>query len=279
MIVAPVMLHTLATLDPAQAEAALCQAIDHFLPNVGSVDLDPVARSLVDEVNALASPQNSPERILGDLLAELLLPPAEEAKSKDRIGERGDLPIAEYDLVFPADWLNGMFQSVGQVEVRRAMRDPVLVEHVHAHGTDVSGMTYVAGWATDDLAGPHLLLVVSSRTRSQLVVHNAWRLFGDLLPRTTALSAHSLLTGLTDRFGAKLDVSPLGKPRLLFWREVVAGKQILINSKRDSLRYICQQTVLNPEKGSLELVVAFCIELRRYGSYLALHNIISAPRG
>ena len=133
-------------------------------------------------------------------------------------------------------------------------------------------MTFAARWVSDELAGPHLLLAVATRSGASLITHCAWRLFPDLLPRVIPAGARALLTILTERFGAKLHIPGLGRDKLLYWREQTNSRSVEIGSQRDTLRYFLHQFSASPESGKIEVIVAFCIELKRYALYLQLHH-------
>jgi len=226
------VLQSLATMDSAQAEAVLCRAIDYFLPSpTETVALDPLAQRVVDEARAAATEERGAERILGDLLAEYVLPPADEEEAKARIGARGELRWDLYELSF-AFGKAQVKNSVTVAEARSALRNPQIVEHIYADHGDLpepkrQSATLAASLVQDDDAGEHWIVFPMMRDGAGLRVMGAWRIFPDLLVGLKQLTLRGLMERFAERFAVRHALVVGAAPRKLYWREVLKGRALV----------------------------------------------------
>jgi hypothetical protein len=266
------MFAALVELQAEQAEKALCRAIDALLPNAEAVQLSPIEQSLVEDAREAAG-DKSPAEILAEKLSAYLLPPAREQAARQRLGQAGQLPLNLYEIQsYGNSWKAGIFHGVTQAEVRSALDNAEIVEHMSTSleraPADVrqAGATIVATRVKTH-GGSHWLLITMGRDGAMFFDVKAWRLANDLVS-PGRITAQSLLEGLLRKCGRKFAPTPGATRQILAWNALIPGRTLAPQVEGDNQWEGSFFFIANPGWNRVEMILGYAVDGPRYDQYV-----------
>jgi hypothetical protein len=280
MIESHAMLESLRDLPRSDAEDALAGALDAFLPNAQPITLNEVQRKLVSEARALAGHggDDAAARRLGEELANLLLPPAEEEAAKDRLGHRGELSFSQYHIEFSDLWSKqGAFLGVTIDEAIDAFTHAWHAETIFFNDdfdpSSTSFQSYVIVAGRSRAPGSVLLLLVSTRG-AVATIDSAWRLFDDEVGLPPKASPKTMLERFVARYGVEFGFGVDQRKRRWVWQETVpvGGEHQTHKLGANSFQAIAA-TRRMPDLRTVRVYVALCIDTTRYSGSMRKHGL------
>ena len=260
------MLDTLRALDPVQAEAVLCRAVDAFLPTVDDIQLGELERRVIDEARHVAGGDDSKvEEILGQELMAFALSERDEVAARGRLGDKGDLPLTDYTLRFDTSFDGGEFLGFTIERAVEVIRSPDIVEHIVTSAPTDGNVTLLASYVPVHRTGRHWDLLVGGRSGDRLRVVCAWHVYVDDIALPPVItSGRELLFAFAAKFGKEFIVSGSRKARML-WRDRSGVTSLAATGTTADFSISFH--------AAGEVILAFSIDTVRYAHALARRGI------
>ena len=146
--------------------------------------------------------------LLGDQMANAVLGGADEGRIKQRLGQRGELPLDLYKIHFPEDFNELVApRAITQGDVERVLNEPDDVEHLLTDITDgEAGSLYVKTYGEESSRNRYTLLVDAKRQGDTLNVSTAWRIYHSDIVVQLAETPLGLLRAFVDIYGVPFSI-------------------------------------------------------------------------
>jgi hypothetical protein len=269
----------------------LSTATDYQLNDLSDSEasaLDRVIRSLRTSVEAVSTQKSERVRLLSrisELLRDRALNEGREQRAVDRLGERGQLNLSDYAVMFDSrSW--SVFEDLGErrSNIEESLRKADAVEHRLPEPGQRPGFPALSLFGkviSPKQSQSFVMLVQSERKASTLVVTAAWR-----IPQYIATEhkrPSKMLEAFVGRFGLDFrapDEAP--SERLIQykeWRSQVSGEMprnwIQVANPKDHNNFP-SVTFHTAPNGVLKVTLAYVIDLDEYKRFL--RSLKSASR-
>ena len=216
---------------------------------------------------------------LSRLLTQQTLTPAKKQGAVGRLGNRGLLRLADYAVEFADDWK--IFET--RFNERRASIKDVFGEltayrHLMPDNRGVSldfpAVTLLARKVSPQRGRPFAMLVVAERLASVLRVHSSWRIPLAFIPPSA--EPLNMLERFVDEFGVMLTIPGRPARKLVIYDTVAIsgpsaeGFPLPLHPQGDEPVIRTSVFRFSNYGHTLEVAIAFAIDLRRYEDLLKL---------
>ena len=220
--------------------------------------------------------------VLSKEMSEYVLRGNARTEAKARLGNRGELPLNQYELKFAS-----AFDSLAEIGTRRshvesAIRTPDRVEHLLPERFDFGmdfGITFVAKYEKASRRENNFwLLVQTQRVKAALNVTAAWRVYLSDVKLKSDPSPLDILRAFVDVYG--LDLPGIGvSPKFVLYKVIPASlsddpKLLFRLHPEDAKRKFLGVFALRASSlGVVEVACAYAIDLEKYKYDLARHGV------
>lgn len=281
-------LSSLKKLPQAERATVLAQMIDRLAPTPNEAELSGESAAAVKNVEREllsifgSNLFNSAElrtkalRLLSNAIRDISVPTASIKTIRDRVGSKGALALALYDVVF-ADSFANLNETLGisRSEVRTAIRNPDGTEHfvpeeMGQPGVEATTLVVKHTYGPD----PYTLIVLASRTGAKLRVDGAWKSFAADVPTAPLEEPIAFLKAFIDAFGVPIKVNDMETKFIAYQNFPNSfGNRVAVSLAEPpkgsvDARFSYQ---LGPFKASVAL--AFAVDVEKYARSLKKHGV------
>jgi hypothetical protein len=215
-------------------------------------------------------------RLLSGAIKENSVPSSQVKQVRERVGDKGSLPLELYDVKFADSFVNlNETMGISRSEVRAAIRSADGVEHflTESPGEALFDATtlLVKHYFTTD---PYTLIIVAGRTGSTLRIDGAWKSFLSEVPSTPLESPVHFLQAFVDVFG--FDVTIAGKTAKLIVYEQFPrdlGNTSVVQRIDNKDAPFDSRFTYSLGQYRVSVALAFALDIRRYATALKGHGV------
>ncbi|MGV8998580.1 MAG: hypothetical protein ACOH12_16690 [Parvibaculaceae bacterium] len=286
------ILETLKNRDPKEASQILAAAARLTLPNPG-IEPQPASdseasRQVVDEIFTrlkLRPDDFSPSsrrkffEVLSSSLHDSIMSGKNPNEIYKRIGQSGKLSPKEYTVLLPDDLQ--LFRNLGvrNSHIHDAVAKPDDVQHLTAPADFTTGQDFsifVKELRSKKSIDSFWLCIFSQRSGATQIVQSAWRVYPSEVDISHASKPLDILRAFSNVYGREIFAGTqkskfISNERILSQGKGQVTLQVAHREGAPTFSTVSYHT--SPDMQSIEIVVAFEIELNLYADNLQKHGV------
>ena len=293
------MLKSLQSLDYTVASRILSEVVQKLLPHpetqstIESESGHSTLHSLVlsearERVNVNPEDDSKDAKtklfaFLSNEISKLVLTTRERNEAIARLGERGDLNLELYKIVFTKEFDLQSHYGVRRNHVISTIRHPDSFEHLLPERFDLEGVKNISLFTSfhslDHSDNNFILLVEAIRDRDQINVFSAWRIYPSDMDIRDTRSPLDILKAFVNAYGVEFTVGgDLHLHKFLLYEALpiktgTAAHPLMIIPVHPDTRlhgnFFFRISPLNV----IEISMAYCINLSKYALDLRKHGV------
>jgi hypothetical protein len=285
------MLQALKNYSPSERERILSKVVLKLLPNpvisenLGTLEDEEIRKQILAEIVPAGKPAQEALPRLSKEISELAFSRADQREIKDRLGQKGFLPIDSYSIGYrPYAKENERMFGIRRKHVENAIKQSDLCEHLlpeklfESHRFEAFSL-FVKTHVTRQPRDTFSLLVFACRSKAHLEVIDAWRLYHSEVDLSEATTALAVLKAFTEKYG-----KPIAKNggKFVLYSEWPLSTTVIENKPIRDYFFVSQGSGVDTkierrywfareDRNVLQIAFAFVLRMDKYRSDLEMH--------